>query len=330
MPEEVAPGIYRIELPLPQNPLKLLNAYLVRGERRNLLVDTGFNRQECRDALCGALKNLGVRPGDFDLFITHLHADHSGLAADLAAFPGTVVYAGKDDGAAVNRLTDGPLFWRALLNDMARHGCDAELLRELETSHPGIRFGPSGKINFTDVDEGDVLTYGESELRVLFVPGHTPGHMALYDAKRRILFAGDLILGDITPNIPRWREMPDSLGTYLKSLDKVDALDTALTLPGHRNLVFDTRKRTDELRAHHERRLAEVMGILDGRTASAAEVAREMTWSMRGIKWTEFPAPQKWFAVSEALAHLDRLAVLGSVAREETNALMRFRPTGPS
>jgi glyoxylase-like metal-dependent hydrolase (beta-lactamase superfamily II) len=149
--------------------------------------------------------------------------------------------------------------------------------------------------------------------------------MVLFDAERGILFAGDLILGDITPNISRRRELPDSLGAYLDSLDKVEKLNAALTLPGHRSLVRDTAKRIGELRAHHARRLAEVRGILEGRTATAAEVAREMTWSIRGIAWTDFPAPQKWFAINEALAHLDHLAVLGIVAREETGDLTRFR-----
>ncbi|MDR1686781.1 MAG: MBL fold metallo-hydrolase [Desulfovibrio sp.] len=328
MPEEAAPGIYRIEVPLPQNPLKMLNAYLVRGERRHLLVDTGFNRRECKEALFGALDALGVRPGAFDLFITHMHADHCGLAADLAAAPGTVVYAGKVDGESINRLLDGAAFRRFLLRDMARHGCDAGLLKELETKHPGIQYGPSGKVAFTAVGEGDTLVYGASTLRVLLVPGHTPGHMVLFDAQRGILIAGDLILGDITPNISRRPEMPDSLGAYLDSLDKVEKLNAALTLPGHRSLVRDTAKRIGELRAHHARRLAEVRSILEGRTATAAEVAPEMTWSIRGTAWAEFPAPQKWFAINEALAHLDHLAVLGIVVREEAGDLTRFRLSG--
>jgi glyoxylase-like metal-dependent hydrolase (beta-lactamase superfamily II) len=328
MPEEVAAGIFRIEVPLPQTPLKMLNAYFVRGERRHLLVDTGFNRRECREALFAGLESLGARPGEFDLFITHMHADHSGLAADLAAAPGTVVYAGREDGESINRLCDGAAFRDMLLHDMERHGCAAELLRALETQHPGIQYGPSGKIVFTAVDEGDTLVYGESRLQVLFMPGHTPGHMVLFDARRGILLAGDLILGDITPNISRRRELPDSLGAYLDSLDKAEKLGAALTLPGHRSLVRDTAKRIGELRAHHARRLTEVRSLLEGRTATAAELAPEMTWSIRGTAWTDFPVPQKWFAVNEALAHLDHLAALGIVVREETVDRTRFRLSG--
>ncbi|MDR2124642.1 MAG: MBL fold metallo-hydrolase [Desulfovibrio sp.] len=328
MPEEVAAGIFRIEVPLPETPLKMLNAYLVRGERRHLLVDSGFNRRECREALFAGLEVLGARPGEFDLFITHMHADHSGLAADLAAAPGTVVYAGKEDGESINKLCDGEAFRRLLLNDAARHGCAAELLRALETKHPGIQYGPSGKIAFTAVDEGDMLVYGESRLQVLLMPGHTPGHMVLFDAQRGILIAGDLILGDITPNISRRRELPDSLGAYLDSLDKAQKLGATLTLPGHRGLIRDTAKRIGELRAHHARRLAEVLSLLEGRSATAGELAPEMTWSIRGAVWADFPVPQKWFAINEALAHLDHLAALGIVVREESGDRTRFRPSG--
>ncbi|MDR3175218.1 MAG: MBL fold metallo-hydrolase [Desulfovibrio sp.] len=323
--EEAAQGIYRIVLPLPDNPLKSLNAYLIRGERRHLLVDTGFNRQECREALFPALEQLGARPGEFDVFVTHLHADHSGLAADLAAAPGTIAYASAWDGATINKLTDGPAYWMDLLNEMARHGCDPALLQDLQTSHPGVRYGPSGKTDFTVVGEGDVLRYGQNPLKVLSTPGHTPDHLVLYEAERGILFSGDLILGDITPNIPRWRTMRDSLGTYLESLGKVEKLSVSLTLPGHRSLVRDTKKRIGELRAHHARRLAEVRSVLRaGGEMTAAAVAREMTWSMRGISWKDFPSPQKWFAINEALAHLDHLRTLGEAVREEKKDLVLF------
>lgn len=50
MVTQVAPNLYRIPVPLPGNPLKNLNAYLIRGHR-NLLVDTGFRQEACRMAL---------------------------------------------------------------------------------------------------------------------------------------------------------------------------------------------------------------------------------------------------------------------------------------
>ena len=323
MIEEITAGLYRLQIPLPQNPLKLLNAYLVRGEDRHLLVDNGFNRPECREALLGSLDLLGAPLEKLDLFITHLHADHCGLTADLVR-PGTTVYASAGDGVGINHMTEGPDFWLELLQDMAKHGCSPEMLHSLESNHPAIRFGPSGPVAFTTAKEGDLLRYGDFSLRVLSVPGHTPDHLALYDEERKFFFSGDLVLGDITPNIPRWREMDDALGTYLSSLDKVAVLDIALTLPGHRSLVHDTGTRIEELRHHHARRLDEVRRILSGKALNAYEVAAAMTWAMRGIVWDEFPTPQKWFATNEALSHLDHLAALGEARRSGENGEIRF------
>lgn len=70
-------------MPLPGNPLKNLNAYLIQGPR-NLLVDTGFRQEECRTALTAGLAELGVDMASTDIFLTHLHSDHAGLASRIA------------------------------------------------------------------------------------------------------------------------------------------------------------------------------------------------------------------------------------------------------
>ena len=60
MPQQIIPNLYRIPVPLPGNPLKELNAYLIRGKDRCLLVDTGFRQDPCRQALFSQLKELGL------------------------------------------------------------------------------------------------------------------------------------------------------------------------------------------------------------------------------------------------------------------------------
>ena len=80
-------------MPLPNNPLKALNAYLIKGRDRNLLVDTGFNREECRRALLGGLRLLDAPLDQTDIFITHLHVDHSGALVEIhKKFPEAPIY----------------------------------------------------------------------------------------------------------------------------------------------------------------------------------------------------------------------------------------------
>ena len=95
--EEICKNIYRIPVRLTGNPLKELNSYLIKDPDRSLLIDTGFRRSECREDLLAGLAELGVYLEDIDIFLTHLHSDHSGLAAELIA-PGGKVYIGEIDG----------------------------------------------------------------------------------------------------------------------------------------------------------------------------------------------------------------------------------------
>ena len=91
MTESVLPGLYRIPVPLPGNPLKELNAYLLRGNERSILIDTGFRQEECRSALFAGLEELGCQGQPVDVLLTHLHSDHSGLAVEAAGERFTVI-----------------------------------------------------------------------------------------------------------------------------------------------------------------------------------------------------------------------------------------------
>ena len=82
--EEILPNLYRVEVPLSGSPLQSLNSYIIRGTQRSLVIDTGWNREECRRALTSGLRELTVDLEVADFFITHAHADHSGLVSELA------------------------------------------------------------------------------------------------------------------------------------------------------------------------------------------------------------------------------------------------------
>ena len=324
MIQEIFTGIYKIEVPLPKNPLRMLNSYLIRGKERHLLVDTGFNRSECFDALTGALRELGAERGKIDLFLTHLHADHCGLAADLPEDPAAKFYCSERDTVAMNNTTRGPSFWDGFLLRMLPHGISEQQIEHLTTSHPARRFCPSHEISTTPVNDGDVLHYGGYALQVLSTPGHTPGHVSLYEPGLKAFFSGDLILGDITPNIATWENFPDALGTYLNTLERIRGMDIALTLPGHRSLIEDTGKRIDQLQKHHAARLNEVRKILDEGAATAYQTAARMTWDMRYDTWEEFPIPQQWFATCEALSHLEHLVALGEATQAAEKNMILF------
>jgi glyoxylase-like metal-dependent hydrolase (beta-lactamase superfamily II) len=98
--EKILPHLHVIEVPLPKNPLKALNSYVIKGSNRTLIVDTGFNRPECLAALQQGLHELQVDLDHTDFFITHLHADHLGLVSQLVC-PGQIVYFNAPDAEIV-------------------------------------------------------------------------------------------------------------------------------------------------------------------------------------------------------------------------------------
>ena len=96
MIEEIARNLYRISVPLPDSPLKELNSYFIRGTERDLLIDTGFRCEECRQALGDGLRELGSAADRRDVFLTHLHFDHIGMA-DLFVGKDCHIFLSKTD-----------------------------------------------------------------------------------------------------------------------------------------------------------------------------------------------------------------------------------------
>jgi glyoxylase-like metal-dependent hydrolase (beta-lactamase superfamily II) len=313
MTEEVLENLYRIEVPLPDNPLKSLNAYVIKGGARTLVIDTGLNRPECIEAVTTGLSSLDVGLPTTDVFVTHFHADHLGLAF-LLYEQGATIYLNQPDAERILGFFD-----RTQLELRARmNGFPEGEVRTAIDNHPAFRYGVRQDVPFHSLQDGDSLVLGSYHFSCLQTPGHSFGHQCLYDARQRLLISGDHILGDITPNIQCWHDGWNPLESYLANLDRVSALDVNLVLPGHRSIFSDFHGRIEELVAHHHARNLEVLSILNGSSMTAYEVASRMTWDIVCDSWEEFPISQKWFAVGEGLAHLVYLSGLAKVDRQVT------------
>lgn len=326
MPQEIRPGLYRLEVPLPNSPLKALNSYIITGGQRNLVIDTGFNQPESLAAMRTGLKNMAIDLGRTDFFLTHLHADHTGLVGILKTDTSRL-YCSAVDAKAINasslRGPDDP--WFAELAAFAvRSGFPADIADDAVSRHPGFRLGPTGPLAFTEVTDGQTLSVGDYRFICLATPGHTAGHMCLYEPSRGLLLSGDHILGDITPNISIMKPAGNPLSEYLASLARVDELDIDLVLPGHRRPFAHCRRRIAELIDHHQRRAGEILAGLAAGPKTAYQVAGCMTWDLSYRTFGEFPSPQKWFAAGEALAHLRYLEGKGKVDCREQGGVILY------
>jgi len=323
MVEQVLPHIYHIHVPLPGNPLKELNSYLIKDDGRNLLIDTGFRQEACREALQTALDELGVRREETDVLLTHRHNDHAGMA-DLFSGKDRKIYV-----SAIERpILDGTRRKWIRETQNARflaEGFSHAELEELETKNPARVLGmPEGVSNFSDIQDGDVMEVAGYKLKAIHTPGHTPGHLCFWLEEQGAMFLGDHVLFTITPNITSWPDMPDALGQYLKSLKAIRSYDVEFPLPAHRQ-VGNFKERIDQLLLHHDRRLNETLNIIKANPGWVAyDIAGKMTWSIRCNSWEDFPIVQKWFAVGECMSHLDRLMAEGMIAMEERDGLRHY------
>jgi hypothetical protein len=124
------------------------------------------------------------------------------------------------------------------------------------------------------------------------------------------------ILNYITPTLQLWSDDRNPLKEYLTSLEKVYELDIALVLLGHRGIFMNCKERIQELKHHHEKRVEEILSILDKGNKTAFQVASQMYWEIIYDSWDFFPISQKWFATGEAIAHLKYLEKEGMVKRK--------------
>ena len=302
MVTELMKDMYRIEVPLPKNPMKLLNSYLIRSDDRSLIIDTGFNRPECREALMSALDELHIEFDSTDIFLTHLHADHSGQTFSLKTGRNTA-YAEEREAKVVNMLHKDE-YWEHIYEEFRKGGLKLPKEEAIAT-HPGVMWRPDGEVDFTYIRDGQVLKVGDYTLRCIVTPGHSPGHTCLYDDEKGILFAGDMILGDITPNLCYELDLDDPLTEYVKSLNTVESLDIRTIFVGHRNMLQDAYGRIQSLREHHRMRCAEALHTLKTNgPMDSWDAAAHMTWQIDAKDWERFPPSQKWFATGEADAHM--------------------------
>lgn len=315
MIEEILTNLYKIEIPLPGNPLMALNSYVIKASERSLIVDTGMNREECLKEMEAALSEIGIDLRKTDFFITHMHTDHIGLVSSLVT-NGSRLYFNERD-------VDGIQFFDRHQDDfmhLARiNGFPENELQTLISNHPGHKYRPRGHLVFTFLKEDDTISVGNYVFRCVETPGHSKGHMCLYEPNRKVFIAGDHILNGITPIIQLWSDEWNPLKEYLASLDKVYGLDIELVLPGHRGVFKNYRERINELKYHHQNRLDEVRSLLEKGSRNAYQTASRMNWDVdtEYSSWDRFPALQKCFATGEAIAHLKYLEEK-EIIRKET------------
>jgi len=303
--EQVAAGLWSVPVPIPDSPLRYTLAYLISSDDSVIAVDPGWDSDTgWRDLLAG-LDVAGI-PADrvTGIVVTHVHPDHHGLSARLREASGAwiAMHAAEVETlpARIWRAGGGSAGDRAWL---ARCGVPAGVAAEITFSDR--QDGPFWRMPEPDVllTDGDDIDLPGRRVRVVWTPGHTPGHICLHDADHDLLLTGDHLLPRITPNIglaPAGRGSP--LRGYLSSLRRIRAYDSAEALPAHEYRFRGIAGRADVIAAHHDDRAAEILAVIESSDGPTAwQIAQRLTWS-RG--WAQITGFMRRAALAETAAHI--------------------------
>ena len=309
---EVEPGIFQVRVPVPF-PLRDVNCYLLRERDGWTLIDCGLQDPAAHAAWEEAWRTLGTGPQALTrIILTHAHPDHYGLAGHFQQLSGApvLVLAHEIDIIRIEWQAEGAHI-RLLGEFLQRHGTPEEVARQIVArSLEVLHMLEPQPATLTPVREGDVLALRDCHYRAVWTPGHADGHMVLYGLEDGVLFAGDHVLPKITPNIALWPDLdPNPLRSYLDALDKVDALQVRLVLPGHRAPFADLHGRIAELRAHHAQRAAACRQAAGG-GRSAYEICLEVFPGITRVDDVRM-------ALVETLSHLEYLVSEGRLERSD-------------
>jgi glyoxylase-like metal-dependent hydrolase (beta-lactamase superfamily II) len=172
------------------------------------------------------------------------------------------------------------------------------------------------------LEDGDIISNDSFELEVLWTPGHSPGHICLYERERKFILTGDHVLYETTPHVgfnPLSGDNP--LGDYVSSLEKLERLKVHFILPGHGPLFNALGLRTQKILQHHEDRKRAIMKTLRDGLQTAYAIAQQIPWmtDQGGTAFRDLAVWDKRMAVTETLAHLKLLMEEDRVSNVDMN-----------
>lgn len=319
----VPDNVHCLSLPTPF-PVGPVNVYLVDGDPLTL-VDTGPKADITRSALEAGLARHGRRVEDLRrVIVTHHHADHMGLAAEIVARSGAEVWTHPYNvpwlaDYTAERRRHRP-FYQAI---WTQGGVPAEIVAAMGEAGASIGRWQDPVAAGRTIDEGDRLALGGAEWQVLHTPGHAGGLICLWEPASRTLLANDHFIRDISSNpvleppplisAPR----PRRLVEYLHHMQRMAALHPRVALPGHGDPVTDVAGLVRQRLAFHQRRAERICQALDGRAQTLWEITQPIFPRLsRGMDF--------FLGLSEILGHLDLLEAAGRARPEQHDGQVKW------
>lgn len=308
--------IYRI--PLDLFPELTGYTYLVVDDGFAALVDAGSGFGDSNQQLDAGLQAIRQEHGEpidwpdlTHLLITHAHIDHFGGLHFVRERTHAPLGVHEMDRKVLIRYEERVAVTAQRLAAYLREaGATPEEQEDLMQLYLlNKQLFRSIPVDFTYESSGMQI----GQLRLLHVPGHTPGHVVLL--LDEVMLSGDHILERISPHLaPEHLTLHTGLTHYLDSLERLRpyASKVELVLGGHEAVFTDLARRIDEIRRLYEQRLEQTLE-LTRRPATIAQLAAGLFNQPRGY--------HRLLALEEAGAYIEHLEQRGLVGVEDLAVL---------
>lgn len=260
----VSPGIWSICMLLPSGIQQVSRTYLVDiGVNDELVVvDPAWPLQENMIRLRRALEFLGRTFQDIsDVYSTHAHLDHFGLAGKLRSISSARTIMHLDERSHLESIAG--LTTRVSGNEQADSWGVPKAARDRLRGGPQEQLDPQEATVDLWCSSAGNLGWSDSDWQIIEAPGHTSGSSVLVHHGRRVLFTGDTLLPSQSPGLGMGGIFTQNpLEIYTRSMATLSELDGYLAFPGHgepfQNLSVSAQASLD----HHGRRRRSVLKAL--------------------------------------------------------------------
>ena len=262
------------------------------------------------------IRVLAPNPG-----IRELEGTNTWIVGDA---PALVIDPGPDDRGHLAEVarTAGSVGAIALTHDHPDHAPGALPLAAMT----GARVfaarpmkGPAeGPTEVMERIRGEQVSTGSVSLAVVATPGHTPDHVAFFDARTGSLFTGDAVLGRGTSVI----DPPEGdLAAYVRSLRRMRELGPRTIYPGHGPVVLRALAKLDEYLDHRTMREEQILTGLGDASRTPEELVAEI--------YADHPPELHALAARSVLAHLLKLEVEGRAEKRTKAGVVRWSAIEP-
>lgn len=290
---ERLPGIYEIKLYQGTNEIRI---FLVAGKhgQKSLLIDTGYQTQENREILNQVLEELNIRYHDLDVFLTHKHHDHTGLASYFAKQGATIFMNPAEDRHPYDCLyySQGTKSIEEQTKVLNRVGVTAERTPSVWNCFKEFNAYCQNAVSeasiktvafpYTSIGQGQLFSYGDYSFQTISLPGHTLGQLGLYEQNHHIVFSGDHIIVGIVPIVGTSYVNEHLLEQYFRSLDQFKAQYRTCTIyPAHGDSFSNAAPIAANITSAYRKKLLEIQHLLTN--SAEALTVQEVAFRIYGI-----------------------------------------------